>query len=43
MIWTTYARAIGLASRAELCRLLRCEREYLSMTGGEDLHDGEDD
>ena len=38
-----YARAIGLASRAELCRLLRNEREYLSMTGGQDLHDGEDD
>ena len=38
-----HARSIGLASRAELCRLLRCEREYLSMTGGQDLHDGEDD
>ena len=38
-----YARSIGLASRSELCRLLHCEREYLSMTGDKDLYDLEDD
>ncbi len=37
-----YARSIGLASRAELCRLLHCEREYLSMTDDRDLYDFED-
>lgn len=38
-----YARSIGLASRIELCRLLHCEREYLSMTDDKELYDFEDD
>lgn len=38
-----YARSIGLSSRTELCRLLHCEREYLSMTDDRDLYDFEDD